>query len=475
MQDVPIGEAKFNEFSYRDPNGRLFEWRGELYRGITEKFEPLCCRLIGEGIVAELNSKGLMIDTELTQFRMEGYNLIVKHRRLPFVSYGYEWSAGMLKAAALTVLDLNLALAPHRLTAPDIHPANILFDGPTPLYVDFTAIEEASEDAEIWPAHAQQYFRQFFLYPLYMMAQGQHRMAHWLLHDFDNGVLPEEYKAVCCNKGNRPQVVERMAARLRQKLSQLQGYPQSLADLTLRAGRAVKSRLEGGSRYGVAVLMEMRREVEAIDVSFVPTEWTDYYIDDFPAFTPSSEWGFKRSTVHDVLTRLRPDSVVDIGSNRGWYSQLAASMGSLVVALELVESSVDLLFHDAVKRGYSILPLVMSIKSPSAGYGLCNRWLLPASERLKGDLVLCLALTHHMALREHLNFQQIAEALRQFTKRWLLVEFVPREDRWCRHMWTPSFPDYTVENFVKGLRTQFNSVEILGAAPDSRQLFLCEL
>ena len=475
MQDVPISEVKFNDFSYRDPNGRLFERQGELYRGVNARFEALCRRLISEGIIEDLNSKGLLIDTQLTQLHLEGYSLVVKHRRIPFVSYGFEWSAGMLKAAALSILDLNLALAPHGLIAPDIHPANILFDGPNPVYVDFTAIEEVSGDAQIWPPQAQQNFRQFFLYPLYMMAKGQHRMAHWLLHDFDNGVLAEEYRGICGPKGKGPDVFSRMTGRLRQKLSQIQGPPRSVLELTVRAGQALKSRLNVSPRSGLAELTEMRREIEAIDVSFVATEWTDYYIDDFPAFVPSGDWGFKRNTVYEVLTRLRPESVIDIGSNRGWYSQLAASLGASVVSLELVESSVDLLFQDALLKGYSILPLVMSIKSPSAGYGLCNRWLLPASERLNGDLVLCLALTHHLALREHLNFQQIAAALRQFCKRWLLVEFVPREDHWCREMWSDSFPEYTSENFARGLGTQFRSVEMLGAAPDSRQLFLCEV
>jgi hypothetical protein len=461
VQIINRDEITFNAFSYRDPNGRLFEWQSGLYRGINDCYEPLCNHLIDKGIVAELCSAGLLIDTWVAPFHVEGFKLVVEHRQLPFVSFGFEWSAGMLKAAALLMLDLNIALANHGLSAPDIHPANILFDAVKPVYIDFTAIQEAPDNEHIWPFSAQQCFRQFFLYPLYLMSKGHHRIAHWLLHDFDNGVLESEYSEICNHKSIKSEGVFTFITKYMRRIPS--------------AVHHIFNQQNTSRQFGVSELHRMRREIESIDVSFTPNEWTDYYLDDFPSFIPSDDWGFKRKNVYDTIIRLHPSSVIDIGSNRGWYSQLAASLGINVVALELEESSVDLLFNDALTRELPILPLIMNIKSPSGGYGLCNNWLLPASARLKCDLVICLALTHHLALRECLNFDQIAQALKQFSNRWLIVEFVPREDRWGREMWTPKFPEYTLDNFEKSLRSHFTSVELLGTAPDTRSLLFCEI
>ena len=57
---------------------------------------------------------------------------VLRHERIPFVSYPYEWTFSMLKDAALLQLDLLLAALEHDLVLKDSTPYNVQFKGAQP-------------------------------------------------------------------------------------------------------------------------------------------------------------------------------------------------------------------------------------------------------------------------------------------------------------------------------------------------------
>jgi hypothetical protein len=101
MDRIPFTEVVFHPLSFGDPNGRVFWWNGELYRAITSGRAPLYRDLFANGVVRELFENRLIVDSEVTDFFLEGYDLVLKHRKVPFVSYAFEWCGPMLKDAAL--------------------------------------------------------------------------------------------------------------------------------------------------------------------------------------------------------------------------------------------------------------------------------------------------------------------------------------------------------------------------------------
>ena len=133
MDKIPHTEIVFNPHSMRDQEGRVFRWRGQIYRAISAAIAPMFKRLFRDGTIQRLVDLGLIVETELTAYSLDGYELVVHHRPIPFVSYPTEWCAGMLKDAALHTLDLVWELAACGLTLKDSHPWNILFDGNKPL------------------------------------------------------------------------------------------------------------------------------------------------------------------------------------------------------------------------------------------------------------------------------------------------------------------------------------------------------
>jgi SAM-dependent methyltransferase len=463
-------DVVFHHLSLADPNGRLFWWNGELYRGISAERAPLYRDLFNKGIVDELIGKKLIIHSEVSDLKTDDYELILTHRLIPFVSYPYEWCAAMLKDAALVVIDLEMELARHHLSLQDAHPWNVLFDGTTPYYVDFGSIVPAHQEI-LWPAYEQ--FCNFFLYPLLLMNDGHGRVARWLLHDYDRGVLKSDLAAFDfgfmlsskiqnATKYASSIIVSFTPKRLRRQVRQRIAL---MRTQLLKAGDLSKSRL--------GFLEKLRQRIISLAPRQQKTEWSDYYIECFPPFTPSSQWTAKHCSVHQVLTDLKPQSVLDVGCNRGWYSLLASHLGCQVVAFDNDEPSVTKLYLDGKENGLSIFPLIMDFTSPSPGYGLCNQSLAPANDRLRCDMVMALGLVHHLVFKRQLDFDQIVPGLSTLSKRWLLLEFIPREDHYVREWWSEKYSWYKLDKLIDTLRRHFCHVRILPSYPEPRTLLLC--
>ena len=456
LSRIAPSEVKRHLLSFLDPNGSLFWWHGQLLRGISHSQAELYRRLFHAGVVANLVEKKLLIETELTTFVLEPYDLVLKHRVLPFVSYAFEWCGEMLRDAALMLLDLLRELARHELTLQDAHPWNVLFDGIRPCLVDFGSIT-VSPAAEPWAAHKE--FLRCFLYPLQLMAVGHGRAARAFLFDWDRGVQPAEFAALT-QPTAAPQLEEKGMLWWKHRIA--------IPPARLFAAPPVPASFPNRAAYAEA----MHREVEAVPLPKTPSAWSGYYDACFPTFTPSTTWISKHRVNHQLLSELKPKSVLDIGSNRGWYAQLAAHLGAKVVAFDADEVCVTRLYADAKQRNCDILPLVMSFQKPTPGYGL-GEWFPPAIERLRCDLVLALGVVHHLVFLDGLRFDQIVAGLADYSKHSLIVEFAPKEDQHVAK-WDATGKDwYTLENFKSALAYRFKSIRLLPLDPP-RIVLLCQ-
>jgi hypothetical protein len=182
--------------------------------------------------------------------------------------------------------------------------------------------------------------------------------------------------------------------------------------------------------------------------------------------------------VHRVLKELQPRTVLDLAGNLGWYARLAAVEGAEVISSDIDETCANRLYRRLRQEHARVLPLVLDLNDPSPGYGVDNHWFPPATERLKSDLVLALAVTHHLVLAGfRLGFDQVIRSLASFTRRALLVEFVPLDSEGCPYD-RNSRPDanswYDLDHFICALRAEFRSVSVVPNPPKARRLLLCE-
>ena len=101
--------------------------------------------------------------------------------------------------------------------------------------------------------------------------------------------------------------------------------------------------------------------------------------------------------------------MLDLGANDGRFSRLAIEAGAAsVVAVDSDHVVVDRLYRDLRQEGeHRILPLVIDLSNPSPALGWRNRERPAFVERVRPDLVLCLAVVHHLALTNTVPLDEI--------------------------------------------------------------------
>ena len=443
--------------------------------------------MFAQGIVQNLVENKLLIDSSITELSTAEFPLILQHRILPVVSFPSEWCSGQLKAAALMVLDLEIALRASGLTVEDVNPWNLLFDGPQPVFVDFSAIAPIGDPRD-W--RGRRLFREFFLNPLALFEQGLGRIARRMLYDPWTGVTDYEIERIRTFDGESlsgPQIVYRMLKKIGKA-----PIPVRLRPAVKNAAHAVADALFAGSRKprepddALDEILALRERVVAMAVEGPRTSWGKYYDKNFPGFEASPAWTQKHRSVNEIILKLEPRSLLDFGANRGWYSQLAAHRGIRVIAADSDESALNQLYNDsAVAKTENVCAVYLDAKFPEPARGPAYQFLESAAKRFRSDMVLALAVVHHLVFSGNLSFEQIVRNFRMFCGQWLVVEFVGPEDPAVRCFPSAATrPWYNEGNFRSALNEQFDIIEtlpsdiggldIVGEGPDARTIFVCE-
>ena len=470
-EKIPVGEITFHHLSERDTNGRVFNWKGQIYRGLTARSTPFYLDLFERGIIPQLIAQNLLIETEITPLQVEKFALILKHRLIPFVSYPREWCDLMLKDAALLHLDLCWELARHDLVTKDAYPLNILFDGVKPIFVDLCSIELAA-NYPLWTEYDE--FYNLFVNPLHLMRQGKGRIARWLLHDLELGVLTQDVRALTRDSTSASGIlVRRLASSTLAAKSYLPHKLLTIARKIQQKTQRVWSSSSNSKGDRLALFERIRQEVAEIElpplntVSFNSSSSTHSDRDRHNSIEPFDEHKSVDRAVNNILAELKPQSTLNLDSDRqGIYSLMAVNHSKRVVSFHTDDLSARQLYLEAKTKNLSILPLLMDFNSPNCG--LSNEWYSPANERLQCELALALNLVEKLVFKNKLDFDRIVTRLAKFSQRWLVVEFVPRVDRDLVH-----YGWYRLDYFMEILNKHFRRVDIVVSTPDF-QLLLCE-
>ena len=431
-------------------------WRDDnLYRGIRPEHAHFYRSLLNKGVIQGLIEKGLLIDTWAVDDSTDEFPLILQHRVIPTVTFPAEWCQSHFKAAALIALDLEIAARRHDFTVSDINPWNVLFDNVHPYFVDLSRIIPISETAGKHAWLGQQQFYEFYLNPLSLFRQGLSRVARRMLYDPAQGISADERIGGLKNLTPFREWAYQGAKRLAKTV-----IPVPLHAPVGRAVRKLVSRAP--NRIDVSAdflpkIIALREKVAALDQ--VTSSRAGYYDDNFPEFTPSERWTAKHHSIFRILTEARPKTVFDIGSNRGWYAQLAAHCGARVIAADRDERSLNDLYKDATNSHLAITPVYMDVRFPEPAQGPGYHMMPAASERFRSEMVFALALVHHLVFWWQMSFEQISETLAMFTSRWLAVEFIGPEDEVVRRYGGANSECYRLDKFVASLSRYFNVIK----------------
>ncbi len=474
VEKIPISaaEVEFEGLSFTDYNGRLFRWNGDLYRAIPPERCSFCLDLFNKGVMRALIEKGLFVQTELTPFELEGYPIVLKHRKIPFVSYPHEWADNMLKDAALYHLDFCLELDRHKLQSADAGPWNILFEATRPVFVDFGSIDRLSDEASpvVWPQSEP--FRRFFINPLLLMAHGHHRIARWLLRDYEHGVEESELCLLTHPEQERVPSAVRLLARVKSRVQRALPSRVRLGVKKMVSDRRA-DRFTSAMRTREEFLQTLRSEVEDIAL---PPVGTSALEDTLPPYLSSERGQDELRRISTLMEELKPASILDLCSDdrAGYYARLLTRSGLPVVALRSDEHSVRELYAYASKNAVPLLTLRIAIGSPADD--LSNTWFAPASKRLQCDAVLALGTLESWLGREPVRPESIVERLWEFTGRYLLVDSVRSEKIFAQHSPggnTITASWYTLDNFIHLFQKRFKEVTLLSSFDTSHAFLFC--
>ena len=129
-------------------------------------------------------------------------------------------------------------------------------------------------------------------------------------------------------------------------------------------------------------------------------------------------------------------NAADLGANEGEFSKILASKGINTIAADFDPYCINKLYNEIKTGGEkNILPVIIDLSNPTPAIGVNNEERNSFLNRLDTDLVLALALIHHLAIGKNIPFEKIAAMFSSITQ-YLIIEFVPKEDEKTQLMLT---------------------------------------
>jgi SAM-dependent methyltransferase len=402
--------------TFRDPAGFVVLAGDHVLRHVRPGFEDATHAFLNSSLRAQLEQRGEMVATEVVAAGGDG--LVLKHPRLWFATYPWEWTLGQWRAAAELTLNLQKQALAAGWILKDATPLNVLFEGSSPRLVDVLSFERRDPESPVWLAYAQ--FVRTFLLPLIA-----HRWLQWPLSATSSrrdGFEPGEiYKALPKLRRFRPELLWPVTLPV-----MLEGKGQQ-ADATRRA-RERKQDPEIASIVLQKLADGLLKQVRRLAPMSAKSAWSEYEAT-ASHYTPA-EIEQKQKFVQAALDLANPGSVLDVGANTGTYSLMAAKAGAEVVALEADAAAADRIWQRACAAEASVLPLVANLAWPTPGYGWENSETHSLLERMakKFDMTFMLAVIHHLLLHDQIPLASVARLIHGITRQWLLLEWVPAGD-----------------------------------------------
>jgi ribosomal protein L11 methylase PrmA len=170
-----------------------------------------------------------------------------------------------------------------------------------------------------------------------------------------------------------------------------------------------------------------------------------------------------------------PRLVWDLGANTGRYSRVASELGAYTVAFDLDGVAVEANARQVQEEKHrAVLPLVMDLSNPSPSQGWAHAERPGLLARGPADVVLALALVHHLVIGNNVPLERVAAFLADAGE-WLLIEFVPREDSQVQRLLRSRediFQDYTPAHFLAAFERYFEPLRALPLQGTTRTLHL---
>ncbi len=465
-----IEAIEYETGSFRDRSARVFYRDNTVYRYLNETAlknwelvsqTPFFTQALQRGTIIEssLDNTFSPHSTKTSETDLFQWAGLLQHRLIPFISYPYEWPFGMLKDAALLHLDLLKQALEAGFILKDSSAFNIQWQGSKPIFIDIPSIEPYNGH-EPWVGYQQ--FCEMFLAPLLLNSYKNIPFQEWLIGNPDGIKLQHLAAMAGLRDWLRPGMFRHVILHSRLQAQFSDTKKQYKAELA-------------NSGFGKELILnnvaDLQKIVRNLQLKDFRSEWSDYAQQN--TYTEADQ-KTKEAFIERHLQQNKSRLVWDIGCNTGHYSYLAAKHCEYVVAIDGDTMAIEKLYRKLKQENNTqILPLIVNLThpSPNVGWRCLERKTL--WERTKPDMVLCLALIHHLVFGQNILVSSVLQWLAELAPT-VVLEYVSTQDPMSQKLLLNKeqiYRDYDEEAFKAQVLEVFDIVEAQALPSGTRTLY----
>lgn len=450
--------------SFRDPAGFVLTNGSQIRRVITQNYQKQYEYFLGSGLCKKLIDKGLIIPfKEFVDDKsyVEQQYKVIEPEIVPFISYPSEWSFQQLKDAALTTLDIQLLAMQQGMCLKDASSFNLQIHRGKMMHID-TLSFEFYDGKSPWVAYGQ--FCEHFLAPLLVLKYCDSRLNKLLSNSVAGLPLDLAVKLLPFKAFLRPAVFSHLwlHSKMQSRFSS-EGTVQSAQTKKISQAQLT------------ALLNQLKGLIQQLQLPHSRTEWGDYYSE----HNYSDEaFQVKTALVQEQVKRQRPELVLELGGNNGHFSRFIKGDCNTIVCADIDHSAVQENYLINKNEGINnIIPLVLNFAEPTPAIGLGLTERDSFLDRSKFDMVIALAVIHHLVITCDIPMQRLATLISRMGKR-LIIEYVPDSDEQIKKITVsrPLNPElYNLELFESAFAEVFTIKSKMPIADSGRTLYYMEI
>ena len=451
--------------SFRDPSASIFIFENRIIRKINKSGNEKINLFLSSKILEESIEQNYLVDTWIVddQELKKKFNseFLLEHKKVPFISYPYEWSFEQLKDAALHHLNFNIFLLEKNFQLSDATAYNIQFIGNKPIFIDAMSIEKYDVGSN-WNGHNQ--FCEQFLNPLIINSRKKIFHNNWYRGNIEGISNADTCKILNIFQKLNPTIFLNVVLPT---FFENKNKLKNIDELKL-----LKNNKRNFNKNSYLwMLKNLKKFISKIKKSNEKTFWKNYDVDN----TYSDEqFEIKKKIVSEFIKKNKSKNLCDLGCNTGEYSEISINNGCKnVVGFDYDQGALGKSYLRSKQKNLQFLPLYLDAANPSSNIGWNQTERFGLLERCNFDAMIALAFEHHLAIAKNIPLNDLIEWFISIAPKGL-IEFVPKEDETIQIMLKyrkDIFIDYTEENFKKLLLQKAKIIQINNIKNTKRKIY----